>query len=69
MPRLLAFEFSYDESVEMDFDWLGRWRVFWPAGLWNQLGIVSATVNLNWVYSLSLAASANCRCEFGTISP
>jgi hypothetical protein len=69
MWQLVAFEFSYNEFIAIDFGRLGRRRVSWPAGLWNQLEIVSATVNLNWVYSPSLVASAICRCEFGTISP
>jgi hypothetical protein len=69
MLRLIAFEFSYDEFVAIDFDWLGRWRVSWPADLWNQLGVVSATVNLNLVYLLSLFASAIWRCQIRTVSP
>jgi len=67
MLQLMTFEFLYDELVEMDFDWLGRWRVSWPVGLWNQLAIVS-TISLNWVYLSSLFASAICRGQFRTIS-
>jgi len=56
MPRFIAFEFSYD-FLAIDFDWLGCWRVSLLIGLWNQLGIVSAMINLNWVYIWSLIAS------------
>jgi len=67
MPWLKAFEFLY-ESVEMDFVWIGLGRGSRPVGLWNQIGLVSATVNLNWVYFPSLVASAICRCQIRTIS-
>jgi hypothetical protein len=45
---LVAFEFVY-KSVEIDFDWLGCWCVSRPAGLRNEVGIVCATISLDWV--------------------
>jgi len=67
MEWLIAFEFS-SECVEMDFDWLVHRHVSSLVGLWNQLRIISATVNINLVYIPSLFASAICHCQFWTIS-
>jgi hypothetical protein len=39
MLQLIAFQFSYDEFIANDFDWLRRWRVSLLIGLWNQLGL------------------------------
>jgi hypothetical protein len=59
MWQLVAFEFSCDEFIVIDFDRLGRRRVSRPVGLRNQLVIVSATVNLNWVNFPSLVGICN----------
>ena len=67
MPRLIAFVFSYDEFIAIDFDGLGRCRVSWLVGLWNQLAIDS-TINLDCVYLSSLVASAIRRSQVRTIS-
>jgi len=85
MPQLIAFEFWYDDFVAIDFVWLGRWRVSWLVGIWNQLGIVSATVNLNWAdisclfcicdswissaYDFSSIAVATRLCAIGLCNP
>jgi hypothetical protein len=53
-------------------NWLRpTWSLTRPLADWllNQLGIVSATVNINLVYFPSLVASATCPCQFRTISP
>jgi hypothetical protein len=67
IPWLKAIKLL-SEYVEMDFVWISLWRVSRPVGLRNQLGLVSATVNLNWVCFPSLVACAICRCQIRTIS-
>jgi len=58
MSWLVAFEF-FNASIEMDFDWIGRWCVSRLVGHWNQLGIVCATVDLDWVDNSGLFCFCN----------
>jgi hypothetical protein len=57
MLRLIDFECSY-ESFEIDFDWLGRWRVSWQVGLCYQLGLsVLLLTSIGWTINTSCVSA------------